>query len=273
MLFLRTIGKILRFVTTQLLTKKNKMRIKILLSFLLAIISTVTFAQQRAITGSVQDDAGIPLPGATVIVQDSNRGVTTDFDGNFSIEASTGEVLVVSFVGYENTNVTVGDADSYSISLDLGNELEEVVVTSLGIKREAKALGYSIQTVDSDDIVNSGSNNALDALVGKAAGIQVTRSAGSAGGGSRILIRGVTSMIGNNQPLIVIDGIITNNETINAQGSTAGTATSNRLMDLNNDDIETINILKGAAATALYGTAGAPGVIVIQTKKGSTMES
>ena len=245
------------------------MRIKILLSFLLAIISTVTFAQQRAITGSVQDDAGIPLPGATVIVQDTNRGVTTDFDGNFSIEASTGEVLVVSFVGYENTNVTVGDADSYSISLDLGNELEEVVVTSLGIKREAKALGYSIQTVDSDDIVNSGSNSALDALVGKAAGIQVTRSAGSAGGGSRILIRGVTSMIGNNQPLIVIDGIITNNETINAQGSTAGTATSNRLMDLNNDDIETINILKGAAATALYGTAGAPGVIVIQTKKGS----
>ena len=95
------------------------------------------------------------LPGATVIVQDTNRGVTTDFDGNFSIEASTGEVLVVSFVGYDNTNVTVGDADSYSISLDLGNELEEVVVTSLGIKREAKALGYSIQTVDSDDIVNS----------------------------------------------------------------------------------------------------------------------
>ena len=99
MLFLRTIGKILRFVDKLLLTKKNKMRIKILLSFLLAIISTMTFAQQRAISGSVQDDAGIPLPGATVLVQDTNRGVTTDFDGNFSIEASTGEVLVVSFVG------------------------------------------------------------------------------------------------------------------------------------------------------------------------------
>ena len=269
MLFLRPIGKILRIAKKQLLTKINIMRIKILLSFLLAIISTVAFAQQRSISGTVSDDAGIPLPGATVIVQDTNRGVTTDFDGNFSIEASTGEVLVVSFVGYNDTNITVGEADNYSVSLALGNELDEVVVTSLGIKRESKALGYSIQTVDSDDIVNSGSNSALDALVGKAAGIQVTRSAGSAGGGSRILIRGVTSMIGNNQPLIVIDGIITNNETINAQGNTSGTATSNRLMDLNNDDIETINILKGAAATALYGTAGAPGVIVIQTKKGS----
>ena len=269
MLFLRTIGKILRFADKLLLTKKNKMRIKILLSFLLAIISTMTFAQQRAISGSVQDDAGIPLPGATVIVQDTNRGVTTDFDGNFSIEASTGEVLVVSFVGYEDTNVTVGDADSYSISLDLGNELDEVVVTSLGIKRESKALGYSIQTVGSEDIAKSGSNSALDALVGKAAGVQITRSAGSAGGGSRILIRGVTSMIGNNQPLIVIDGVRTNNETLNSGSSTAGTASSNRLMDLNNDDIENINILKGSAATALYGTAGAAGVVVITTKKGA----
>tara|TARA_A100001011_G_scaffold157871_1_gene166381 strand:- start:1503 stop:4799 length:3297 start_codon:yes stop_codon:yes gene_type:complete len=248
------------------------MRIKILLSFLLAIVSTVAIAQQRAITGVVLDDTGIPLPGATVIVEDTNRGVTTDFDGNFSIEASTGEILVVSFVGYEDTNITVGEADNYSISLALGNELDEVVVTSLGIKREAKALGYAIQTVGSDDIANSGSNNALDALVGKASGVQITRSAGSAGGGSRILIRGVTSMIGNNQPLIVIDGIITNNETLNSGSNTAGTATSNRLMDLNNDDIESINILKGSAATALYGTAGAPGVIVITTKKGEEGE-
>ena len=160
MLFLRPIGKILRnakeqlLTKFQLLTKINIMRIKILLSFLLAIISTLAFAQQRAISGTVSDDAGIPLPGATVIVQDTNRGVTTDFDGNFSIEASTGEVLVVSFVGYSDTNITIGEADNYSVSLALGNELDEVVVTSLGIKRESKALGYSIQTVDSDDIVD-----------------------------------------------------------------------------------------------------------------------
>lgn len=144
-----------------------------------------------------------------------------------------------------------------------------MVVTSLGIKREAKALGYAIQKVSSDEIANSGSNNAIDALVGKAAGVQITRSSGSAGGGSRILIRGVTSFVGNNQPLIVIDGVRTNNETLNSGASTAGTAQSNRLQDLNNEDIESINILKGSAATALYGTAGAPGVIVITTKKGS----
>ena len=151
----------------------------------------------------------------------------------------------------------------------MDNELEEVVVTSLGIKREAKALGYAVQKVSSDEIANSGSNNAIDALVGKAAGVQITCSSGSAGGGSRILIRGVTSFVGNNQPLIVIDGVRTNNETLNSGASTAGTAQSNRLQDLNNEDIESINILKGSAATALYGTAGAPGVIVITTKKGS----
>ena len=227
---------------------------------------------QITVTGNVTDDQGVPLPGATVVEVGTNNGTTTDFDGNYSISVSDDASLAVSFVGYQTTTLAVNGQDQLNFSLEQANELDEVVVTSLGIKREAKALGYSIQTVGSDDIVNSGSNSALDALVGKAAGVQITRSAGSAGGGSRILIRGVTSMIGNNQPLIVIDGIITNNETLNSGSSTAGTATSNRLMDLNNDDIESINILKGSAATALYGTAGAPGVIVITTKKGEEGE-
>ena len=239
---------------------------------LLCFFSLQITAQQSSITGNVFDDQGIALPGATVLVENSNRGVTTDFDGNFSIMASSGEVLVVSFVGYIDQKITVVNSDNYSITLQAGNELEEVVVTSLGIKRDAKAIGYSVQTVSSGDIAKSGSNNALDALVGKAAGIQITRSSGSAGGGSRILIRGVTSMIGNNQPLIVIDGVRTNNETLNSGSSTGGTASSNRLMDLNNDDIENISILKGSAATALYGTAGAAGVVVITTKKGAEGE-
>ena len=223
---------------------------------------------QGTVTGNVTDDQGVPLPGATVVEVGTSNGTTTDFDGNYSITVGDDASISVSFVGYQTSTVAVNGQDQINFSLNQANELDEVVVTSLGIKREAKALGYSIQTVGSDEIVNSGSNSALDALVGKAAGVQITRSAGSAGGGSRILIRGVTSMIGNNQPLIVIDGIITNNETLNSGSSTAGTATSNRLMDLNNDDIESINILKGSAATALYGTAGAPGVIVITTKKG-----
>ena len=248
------------------------MKLKHVLLTFLCFFSIQLIAQQKTITGLVFDDQGIALPGATVLVKDSNRGVTTDFDGNFSIEASKGEVLVISFIGYKNQSIPVGDGDNYSVNLETGNELDEVIVTSLGIKRESKAIGYSVQSVSTEDLANSGSNNALDAMVGKAAGIQITRSSGSAGGGSRILIRGVTSMIGNNQPLIVIDGVRTNNETLNSGSSTGGTASSNRLMDLNNDDIENISILKGSAATALYGTAGAAGVVVITTKKGSEGE-
>jgi len=126
--------------------------------------------------------------------------------------------------------------------------------------------------VDGGDIARSGASSAVDALVGKASGVQITRSSGSVGGGSRILVRGVTSMVGNNQPLIVIDGVRTNNETLLSQASTAGVASSNRLMDLNPDDIESINVLKGAAATALYGTAGATGVVLITTKKGKNQK-
>ena len=227
------------------------------------------WAQTQTVSGLITDDQGLPLPGATVLEQGTTNGVTSDFDGNFTIEVNEGATLEFSFVGYETQTFTVGTATHYDIQMTSGNLLEEVVVTSLGIKREAKALGYAMQTVTSDEIANSGSNNAIDGLVGKVAGVQITRSSGSAGGGSRILIRGVTSFVGNNQPLIVIDGVRTNNETLNSGASTAGTAQSNRLQDLNNDDIESINILKGSAATALYGTAGAPGVIVITTKKGN----
>ena len=241
--------------------------------YFMALIMCIQVAfAQSTITGNVTDDLGVPLPGATILEVGTNNGTTTDFDGNYSITVQDGSSISAGFVGYETSTAVVSGQDQINFSLQQGNQLEEVVVTSLGIKRESKALGYSIQTVGSDDIANSGSNSALDALVGKAAGVQITRSAGSAGGGSRILIRGVTSMIGNNQPLIVIDGVRTNNETLNSGSSTAGTATSNRLMDLNNDDIESINILKGSAATALYGTAGAAGVVVITTKKGAEGE-
>ena len=223
---------------------------------------------QKTITGVVSDNEGLPLPGATILVQGTSTGVTTDFDGNFSITAEEGDTLNISYVGYQSQSIVVGDQDTLSISLELGNELEEVVVTSLGIKREAKALGYAVQSVSTEDITDSGANSAIDAMVGKVAGVQITRSSGSVGGGSRIIVRGVTSMIGNNQALIVIDGVRSNNESLNSGSSTAGTSVSNRLMDLNNEDIASINVLKGAAATSLYGTSGSNGVIVITTKKG-----
>ena len=209
---------------------------------------------------------GTPLENATV--QTNGLKGTTDFDGNFSINAEEGDTLNISYVGYQSQSIVVGDQDTLNISLELGNELEEVVVTSLGIKREAKALGYAVQSVSAEDITDSGANSAIDAMVGKVAGVQITRSSGSVGGGSRIIVRGVTSMIGNNQALIVIDGVRSNNESLNSGSSTAGTSVSNRLMDLNNEDIASINVLKGAAATSLYGTSGSNGVIVITTKKG-----
>ena len=131
------------------------------LSLIGILFSQIGFAQQKTVTGNVTDAEGIPLPGATIVIENSNRGVTTDFDGNFSIAASEGETLVISYVGYADSNILVGEADTYKIILKTDNLLEEVVVTSLGIKREAKAIGYAVQSVNSEDLANSGSSSAV----------------------------------------------------------------------------------------------------------------
>jgi len=230
---------------------------------------SMTFAQ-RTVSGNIVDTGGFPLIGANVLVKGTTIGTITDIDGNYSLEVPDGtNTLVVSYTGYTTQEVDIAGISTANVTLAEGELLSEVVVTALGIERDEKALGYSVQEVKATDITRSGASNPVDALVGKASGIQVTRSSGSVGGGSRILVRGVTSMVGDNQPLIVIDGVRTNNETLLSQANTAGTAASNRLMDLNPEDIESMNVLKGAAATALYGTAGATGVILITTKKGS----
>ena len=239
-----------------------------ILTLLLAFIVQFTFAQEKTITGTVTDDSG-PLPGVSVVIKGTTTGTETDFDGNYSITANVGDVLVYSFVGMATQEKVVGDSNTINVVLVADNVLDEVVVTAYGIKKEKRSVGYAVQEVGGEDIVNSGAANVVDALAGKSSGVQITRSSGSAGGGSRILIRGATSMVGNNQALIIIDGVRSNNETLNAQANTAGTAQSNRLMDLNPEDIENISVLKGAAATAIYGTAGSGGVILITTKKGA----
>ncbi|NNC71155.1 MAG: SusC/RagA family TonB-linked outer membrane protein, partial [Flavobacteriaceae bacterium] len=239
-----------------------------ILTLLLAFVVQFTFAQEKTITGTVSEDSG-PLPGVSVVIKGTSTGTETDFDGNYSITANTGDVLIFSFVGMATQEKVVGDSNTINVVLVADNVLEEVVVTAYGIKKEKRSVGYAVQEVGGDEIVNSGASNVLDALSGKSSGVQITRSSGSAGGGSRILIRGATSMVGNNQALIIIDGVRSNNETLNAQANTAGTAQSNRLMDLNSEDIENISVLKGAAATAIYGTAGSGGVILITTKKGA----
>jgi len=228
---------------------------------------------QRTVNGVVKDAGGEALIGASVLVEGTTVGAVTDIDGNYTIDVPAGSSsLVYSYTGYETQTLTLGASNVVDVIMREGLTLETAVVTALGIERDEKALGYAVQQVGGDDIVKSGASNAVDALVGKAAGVQVTRSSGSAGGGSRILIRGVTSMVGDNQPLIIIDGVRTNNETALSQAETAGTGVSNRLQDLNPDDIESINVLKGAAATALYGTSGAAGVVLITTKKGKKGE-
>jgi len=247
-------------------------KLKGILTLFLAFVVHISFAQDKAITGVVTDQDDLPLPGVNIVVEGTTNGTQTDFDGNYSISGSEGQTLLFSYIGQKEIRQTIGSANTINVQMqEDAQALEEVVVTAYGIKKEKRSVGYAVQEVKAEAITNSGASNVLDALSGKSSGVQITRSSGSAGGGSRILIRGATSMVGNNQALIIIDGVRSNNETLNAQGTgTAGTAQSNRLMDLNSEDIENISVLKGAAATAVYGTAGSGGVLLITTKKGSS---
>lgn len=228
------------------------------------------WAQQKTITGNVTDETGLPLPGATIVVENTNRGVSTDFDGNFTIEASADEVLIFSYVGYTDQKVTIGAADNYAVSLSPGNELEEVVVTSLGIKREKQALGYAVSEVDSGSIEQRAEGDIGRVLSGKASGVQITNQSGISGSGTSIVIRGFNSFSQGNQPLFIVDGIPFSSET-NAQGSfTDGNNGSSRFLDIDPNNIESVNVLKGLAAATLYGTQGRNGVILITTKSGAT---
>ena len=205
---------------------------------------------QKTVSGTVTDTSGVPLPGATVVVQGTSNGVTTNFDGDYSISASEGDVLVVSFVGFESASATVGAASTYDFSLSEGNALEEVVVTALGISREKKSLGYSQQTVAGDVISESKQVDLNVALTGKVAGVQMI------GGSSSTFDNGFLRLRGESDVLYVVDGI-----KIYA------------MSDINVDNIESISVLKGAAATALYGADAKSGVIVITSKTAKAGET
>ena len=187
-------------------TKFTRICTSILLFFALTLSA---YAQQ--VSGTVSDENGVPLPGATVVVEGTSTGVSTDFDGNYSISASQGDTLVFSFVGYASQSVAVGSSATINVSLEPDNSLEEVVVTALGVKRNTKALGYSVTEVDGTELSANPSTNAINALQGKVAGVMVTGSAMGAKGSSRVVIRGTSSLTGNNQPLYVVDGITINN--------------------------------------------------------------
>ncbi|EZH72539.1 hypothetical protein ATO12_20605 [Aquimarina atlantica] len=226
--------------------------------------------QEKEINGTVKDQLGVPLTGVNIIISGTTRGVQTDFDGRYTIKASIGDVLDFSFIGMKTVSIAVGDSSTIDVVMeDDTASLEEVVVTALGIKREAKKLGYSIQTVEGEDLTKVRNVNVVNNLAGRVTGVQVNQNGTGIGGSASVTVRGVTSLVpGQNSALIVVDGVILDGGSLGEGSFAGGLDYGNALSDINSDDIESINILKGGNATALYGYRGAPGVIVITTKKG-----
>ena len=244
----------------------------------LFLFSSLVLFGQGGISGVVLDENGGPLPGANVVIENTSTGVSTDFDGNFTINANSGQVLVISYIGYTSEYITVGNQDSITVSLQLDNELEEVVVTALGFAAVRDQQGSTSSVIATDDVIRSAEPTVVNALSGKASGVRITRSNGDPGAGSTIRIRGANTIDGSIQPLIIVDGVPMDNTTSyaggnNITGSNGGVTQGSRLNDINPNDIESVQVLKGASAGALYGSKAANGVVVITTKKGSRGEA
>ncbi len=230
---------------------------------------------QQQVTGVVTDASGLAIPGASVVEKGTRNGIMTDLDGRFTIRVAQGSILEVSCVGYKTREVAA--SANLTIVLEEDSEvLEGTVVTALGIKRERKSLGYAVEDIGSTELMRNKTANAINSLSGKIAGVNVTQSSGAAGSGAAIILRGGTSgsETRDNQPLFVVDGVIYDNSSqvvgntaFDGSGS-AYTTSSNRVMDINPEDIENMSILKGPAAAALYGSKAANGVVLITTKRG-----
>ncbi len=226
---------------------------------------------QQEISGTVTDsETGETLPGVNVFVENTNIGTTTDENGEYALSVPDEEnVLVYSYVGYERLEVAINGRSEINVELSLEVQaFEEVVVTTFGLEQERKALGYSVQEVDSENLTLGNQSNMVNALSGKVSGVEVTNTGGAPGRSSRIVIRGINSLGpgADNQPLFVVDGVPIDNSTIESTGTPRGM--SNRATDLNPNDIESVNVLKGSAATALYGVRAANGAVIVTTKRG-----
>jgi TonB-linked SusC/RagA family outer membrane protein len=256
------------------LPKFNSMRkITLLLVLLLLVAAGGAFAQSRAITGRVTSSQdGLGIPGVTIQIKGTTIGAITDIDGNYAINVlPEHRTLVFSYVSMKTLEVAIGNQTSLNIVMEPGVfQIDEVVVTALGISREKKSLGYATQEVGGDELNTVKRDNFINSLSGRAAGVQV-RSSNNMGGSSNVVIRGNSSLTQNNQALFIVDGIPINNDNTNNAGQISGRSGfdyGNAAADINPNDIESMNILKGAAATALYGARAANGVIIITTKKG-----
>lgn len=249
-----------------------KTKIKGILTLFLALIVQISFAQEKTISGVVSDETGA-LPGVSILKKGSTQGVETDFDGKYSIKAKKGDVLIFSFVGMEAVEKTVGASNRINVTMQSGNILDEVVVTGGGISKKEKAIGYALQKVDGESLNKAKETNIVNSLQGQIAGVQIQGTQSSLGGASRITIRGANSFLGNNQPLFVVDGVPIDNSNFatssQARGFGGGSYDyGNSASDIDPSNIESMSVLKGAAATAIYGSRGANGVILITTKSG-----
>ena len=229
-----------------------------ILTLFLAFVVQLTFAQEKTISGVVSDDQGMPLPAATVLVKGTSNGTSTDFDGNYSITANAGDVLVFSYVGYANKEVAVAASNSISVTLQPDNTLDEVVVTALGIKRKQSEITTANQNVKSEELTQAANPNVVQSLTGKVSGLQINTTSNGVNPNSKVTIRGNNSISGDNSALVVIDGVISNLSVLN---------------NLPPEIIESVNVIKGVQGAALYGDAAANGLITVTTKGGSRKEN
>jgi len=247
---------------------------------MLAALSMITnnlIAQQVPISGTVLSDDGTPLAGVTVAVSGTKRATVTDNNGKFTINARQGSMLIISYVGFTTQQIKASTGMEVRLAKGESSQMGDVVVTALGIKKERKALGYSVTELNAQELMKNKNTNVINSLAGKVPGVNITQFSGSAGAGASITIRGgnSTSDSRQNQPLFVVDGIIYDNSTtVTGNTGTDGLSRSNttysdRIMDINPEDIESLSVLKGAAAAALYGSRAADGVVIITTKKGA----
>jgi iron complex outermembrane receptor protein len=232
--------------------------------------------ETKTIKGMVRDVTGEPLIGASVIEKGTNNGVITDVDGNFTLTVPADATLSIAYMGYATREIHLAKRkkqDDLRVTLrEDSQQLKEVVVTAMGIKKDTKRLGYAVSTIESDEIVKAGATNFASAMYGKAPGIRITQTQGGSAGAVSINVRGLTSITGNNQPLIILDGVPIRNggtgkSTDFAEFGNDGQIRSNGLVDINPEDIESVSVLKGASATALYGSEAANGAVVITSKR------
>lgn len=247
-----------------------KTKLRVLLTLLTALMMQISFAQQRTVSGTVKDDGGFPIPGVNVLIKGTSNGTQTDIDGKFNIQATPTDVLVFSFIGMKTREMP---AISTTLNLTLSDEateLEGIVVTAFGIKRNPKDLGYSVSSIKNTDVTENSEPDLIRAINGKVPGVNVNLSTGVAGAANQITIRGTSSLTGNTQPLIIVDGVAYNNtEITTSDQTTGGGGYESALSSLDPNNIASINVLKSTAASALYGSRAMNGVIVITTKSGS----